>query len=148
MPKVALYLISIVLVLFTLFAPLSFLKPFKDRLFQLAIAVLIVGVVALEPFAGLLLGIAAIVGYARVHASLLGPLARRFPGSTESITPFVTAKHLKDAQDNVVSEKEYETPIKGIKGVYGEPVYSAQGTEKSKDILPGRSKEIGSPIMD
>jgi len=76
----------------------------------------------------------------------LGPIVGLRPGSSELITPYVTAQNLKDAQNNIVSEKEYEQPIKGIRGVYGEPVYSAQGTEKNKDILPGRTKEMGSPI--
>lgn len=128
--------------------PISLLKPMKDLVFQLGLAILIVGLVVYDPFLGLLIGIATIIGYARIHTAFLGPIVRLRPGSSELITPYVTAQNLKDAQNNVVSDTEYEKPIKGIKGVYGEPVYSAQGTENNKDILPGRVKEMGAPIQD
>lgn len=140
------YLTGVILIILLMLVPVTLLKPFKDLLFQIGIAILIVGFVVYDPFLGLLVGVSAIIGYARVHAAFLGPIVGLRPGSSELITPYVTAQNLKDAQNNIVSEKEYEQPIKGIRGVYGEPVYSAQGTEKNKDILPGRTKEMGSPI--
>jgi len=148
MKSIFAYSVAIIFILAVMLVPITFLKPLKDNLFQLGLAVLIVGLVVYDPFLGLLVGIGAIVGYARIHAAILGPIVGLRPGSTELITPYVTSQNLKDAQNNVVSEKEYEVPIKGIKGVYGEPVYSAQGTEQNKDILPGRMKEVGAPIQD
>jgi hypothetical protein len=146
MKSIFAYSIGVVFILLVMLVPMTFLKPFKDLVFQLGLAILIVGLVVYDPFLGLLVGVGAIIGYARVHAAFLGPIVKMLPGSTELITPYVTAQNLKDAQNNIVSDKEYEQPIKGIRGVYGEPVYSAQGTEKNKDILPGRTKEMGSPI--
>lgn len=148
MKSIFAYSVAIIFILAVMLVPITFLKPLKDNLFQLGLAVLIVGLVVYDPFLGLLVGIGAIVGYARIHAAILGPIVGLRPGSTELITPYVTAQHLKDAQNNVVNDTEYERPIKGIKGVYGEPVYSAQGTENNKDILPGRMKEMGAPIQD
>jgi hypothetical protein len=121
------YLIGIALILFAAFIPFDFLTPMKHIVVQVGIAIIIVGLVIYEPIVGLLFGIAAIVAYARIHAAILGPMVGLRPGSVDYITPFVTAQNLKDAQNNVVDEKEFETPITGIKGVYGEPVYSTQG---------------------
>jgi MFS superfamily sulfate permease-like transporter len=45
----------------------------------------------------------------------------------EKALEYITPQNLKDAQSNVVSETAYEKEYVGIKGVYGEAVYGAQG---------------------
>jgi hypothetical protein len=42
---------------------------------------------------------------------------------------FITPTHLREAQSNVVDNTSYKTEYKGIKGVYGEEVYGAQGID-------------------
>lgn len=50
----------------------------------------------------------------------------------ESALDFVTPQNLIDAQSNVVSEVANEKEYIGIKGVYGEAVYGAQGLSELK----------------
>jgi hypothetical protein len=58
--------------------------------------------------------------------------------NAEKLIDYITPENLKDAQNNIViNDNQYEKEWKGIKGVYGEEVYGAQGLE----ILPGYSKE-------
>lgn len=58
--------------------------------------------------------------------------------NAEKLIEYITPEDLKNAQNNIVIEdNQYEKEWKGIKGVYGEDVYGAQGLE----ILPGYSKE-------
>lgn len=58
--------------------------------------------------------------------------------NAEILIDYITPENLKDAQNNIViNDNQYEKEWKGIKGVYGEEVYGAQGLE----ILPGYSNE-------
>ena len=58
----------------------------------------------------------------------------KYPMNSLVTNEYITEQHLKDAQNNVVNNSnEYI----GIKGVYGEPVYSSQGIDK---IMPGFDK--------
>lgn len=52
----------------------------------------------------------------------------------ERALDYVTPENLIDAQSNVVSETANEKEYIGIKGVYGEPVYGAQGLS---ELQPG-----------
>ena len=53
----------------------------------------------------------------------------RSKGFHEKDLEFITPLHLKKAQTNIVSEVDYTKEYKGIKGVYGEAVYGAQGID-------------------
>lgn len=52
----------------------------------------------------------------------------------ESALDYITPENLKEAQSNVVSETTYDKEYVGIKGVYGEAVYGAQGLS---ELQPG-----------
>ena len=102
----------------------------------LAGAVVVAVVVLGDAPTGLILGLALLVLTARVNARALGidlsawgldfgkPSA---PG--DLLRAYVTPKNLHDAQSNRVSERDDE--VKGFEGVYGEPVYGAQGLDKA-----------------
>jgi len=139
-------LLMVVLIIVVSILPVKYFGIMTEVAFQLAMAVLVVGLVMVDPFTGLLAGISLAIVYARVHADILGPLVGLRPGSVEKIIPYVTAENLKDAQNNVFDESNVDVGLKGIKGVYGEPVYSAQGIENNKDVLPGWTMEEGSPL--
>lgn len=139
-------LIMVLLIIIVSILPVKYFSIMKEVAFQLAMAVLVVGLVLVDPFTGLLGGISLAIIYARVHIDILGPLVGLRPGSVEKIIPYVTEANLKDAQNNVVDESNIDIGLKGIKGVYGEPVYSAQGVENNKDVLPGWIMEEGAPL--
>ena len=58
----------------------------------------------------------------------------KYPMNSLVTTNYITEKHLKDAQNNIVNERNYTNEYIGVRGVYGEQVYSSQGTDK---IMPG-----------
>jgi len=57
----------------------------------------------------------------------------------EKALEYITPQNLKDAQSNVVSETAYEKEYVGIKGVYGEEVYGAQGLS---ELTPGYERVL------
>jgi hypothetical protein len=46
------------------------------------------------------------------------------------VTDYITPANLKDAQNNIFDETNFAKDMVGIRGVYGEAVYSAQGIDK------------------
>ena len=81
---------------------------------------------------GFLIGLSAIVLYSRVFMHVYGIdiMGRKSSGRSSAYsTGYVTPKNLEDAQTNVFDPTVMGMPYKGIHGVYGEAVYSAQGYE-------------------
>ena len=69
---------------------------------------------------------------------LTGRQSKNYPMES-LVNAYITPKNLEDAQNNIVSDTAYNKEIKGIKGVYNEPVYGAQGIDNT---MPG----YGSPF--
>lgn len=57
----------------------------------------------------------------------------------ESVLDYITPENLREAQSNVINENVFDKEYIGIKGVYGEEVYGAQGLSELK---PGYSREL------
>lgn len=102
--------------------------------------------------AGVILGVSILIMYVRVYAKTYGitlDLASLFNTGKSAgngkypmrslVTDYITPEHLKDAQDNIFDETNFSKEMVGVRGVYGEPVYSAQGTERSPlgTVIPG-----------
>lgn len=112
---------------------------------QLVIATLILATLVLyDAYVGVILGIALIVAYYRVflghfkgdkNALNNGDLRSQGP-MVNLVSNYITEQNLEDAQSNKVADEDVE--IKGVAGVYGEPVYGAQGLDKT---MPGYFKE-------
>jgi hypothetical protein len=115
---------------------------------QVVIGTIVVAVILFDNFAsGLVLGIAVLVMFTRVFAKQYGidlNLQTLFSMKSDTanarypmkslIRDYITPENLKDAQNNIYDETNFKKEMKGIKGVYGEPVYGAQGADFS---MPG-----------
>lgn len=99
-----------------------------------AVAMILLG----DAIAGLAMGLGVLLLYFRIYREMLGfPGIGGAPGSIDRSlvgTDYVTPEDLKRAQDNVVDETNFATEMKGVRGVYGEPVYGAQGMDRT---MPG-----------
>lgn len=112
---------------------------------QLIVGTLVVLYLLLrDPVAGLLLGVAVLLAYFRAYSDKYGvawnPLSRsdKYPMAS-LVSDYITPEHLKNAQTNVVDEKELKNELKGFRGVYGEEVYGAQGLDAT---MPGYEQTI------
>lgn len=82
---------------------------------------------------GFIFGLIMATIYIRLYdIKLLVPSDKEKTGFREKDLDFITPLHLKKAQTNIVSETDYDKEYKGIEGVYGEPVYGAQGLDREK----------------
>jgi len=111
---------------------------------QVVLGTLVIAIVLFDNvIAGLIIGIAVLIMYMRVYVTKFGITinlwnwdkgqSNAYPMKT-LFNEHVTAANLKDAQNNVVNQDDYDKEMVGVKGVYGEAVYSAQGTDK---LMPG-----------
>jgi hypothetical protein len=116
---------------------------------QVVLGILVIAIILFHNAAsGLILGIAVLIMYLRVHSKQYGVdinLSSMFRPLTEKLSSakypmgslvknYITPQNLIDAQNNIYDKTNFTTEMKGIKGVYGEPVYGAQGTDKT---MPG-----------
>lgn len=136
--------LAIVLWVATLLVPADLLLWMKDDLW-----VLVVGTVALlvlvlwDAPTGFFLGLAVLTALFRIHVNRLNVFGwissvQENGGHTiRTKSLFTTETHLERAQSNVVNKKDYSQEIIGIQGVYGEPVYGAQGITRDANALPG-----------
>jgi len=106
---------------------------------QIALGILVVAVTIFDNFAtGLILGIAVLLMYLRVYVIKYGVSLEFWKVAAATadgkypmkslVKGYVTSQHLKDAQDNTFDDQNFDKELIGIKGVYGEAVYGAQGT--------------------
>ena len=134
--------IALLLLITAIVLPSGVLSVFYNPVAQLVAAVVVVATLLfVDPFAGLVLGLALLAIYFRLYRDsemakdwargdeprTAGPMARLVSG-------YITPKHLEDAQNNVVSN---DKEMIGISGVNGEAVYSSQGTDA---MMPGYDK--------
>jgi hypothetical protein len=119
---------------------------------QLILSVLIVMILlTYDLLIGIALAIALIVAYYRVNLDILGISSlwnnkntKYYEGDMKGLVQkYITPQHLESAQNNVIDKKNAAIEMKGIKGVYGEPVYGAQGMDAS---MPGYEPTIGEAV--
>jgi len=138
--EVGLRLLAILLIIIAILIDVKHVHPLINiHYIQIIIAALLILVIIADPIAGLISALALMTLYIRITDNYApkAHIVRREGDFNIIKTPFVTADNLKSAQNNVVStEKELDNGIKGIKGVYGEAVYGAQGLDKE---MPGYS---------
>ena len=103
-------------------------------------AVVVFSVLFLDHIFGFILGLAALVLYTRVFMRKYGYNGYPMSVFKGKQSAYITPENLNDAQNNVVDPKDVNVPYVGSKGIYGEPVYSAQGLDTN---LPGIEKSVG-----
>jgi hypothetical protein len=115
---------------------------------QIVLGTFVVAIILLDnAIAGLIMGLAVFVIYMRVYADkygiTLGMLTYTSKRNSDKypmkslLKEYITPEHLKDAQDNTFDNDSFNKSMIGIRGVYGEAVYSAQGIDK---VMPGFEK--------
>jgi hypothetical protein len=144
LPKI----ISIGLLLATLLIDIKYVQFIVNPDIQLILGTTIIAIIVFfDAWAGLILAIAVFILYLRVYSNkyglniseiLTGRQSKNYPMES-LVNAYITPKNLEDAQNNIVSDTAYNKEIKGIKGVYNEPVYGAQGIDTT---MPG----YGSPF--
>jgi hypothetical protein len=132
-------LLSLVVLLILALIPTSAIQVLMMAEAQLVAATLVLIIlIVYDVYTGFILALALIVAYFRLYGSGLtfmdGDDVRRKGPMANLVTRYITPEHLHDAQNNVVDERDFSTEMVGIKGVYGEPVYGAQGMNKG---MPG-----------
>ena len=142
LPKI----ISILLLLFTLLVNVKYVQFIVNPDIQLILGTTIIAIIVFfDAWAGLILAISVFILYLRVYSVkyginmrdiLTGRKTANYPIET-LVDAYITPKHLEDAQSNIVNDTAYNKEIKGIKGVYNEPVYGAQGIDNT---MPGYGK--------
>ncbi len=136
-------IIALLVVIVAAVVPLNTLGFVKSQVMQFVLAcVVVLWMIFMDVYAGLMLGIALLIAYFRMNSQHIlswGWGNRRNAGPmTTLVQDYITPENLHDAQTNVVSVGDYGVELKGIDGVYGEPVYGAQGMDK---VMPGWTKE-------
>lgn len=129
-----------------------------DAQFILAIAV-VASILFYDVICGFLLGVIVIVMYFRFYIEKYGisvwdwasgnGRASATPNGQWSMKPlverYITPEHLEAAQKNTVADKnQLDIDYRGIRGVYGESVYGAQGLGgNGAGMLPGYEPTSG-----
>ena len=122
---VILRLLAISLLILAAFIHPSAVFPLIHRSdVQLSAAIILILVVLSDVTAGLVLALACMAIWIRVHDGRTDRESRKVvkrDGAIDVITvPYITPEDLKAAQSNVVNPSEYDKGIKGMKGVRGE----------------------------
>lgn len=125
---------------------LKFISKLEWQLFLGTLAILFI--LFVDPYTGLLLGLLFLVTYLRFYMkefniSFTEKEYNKYPMNSLVTSNYITEKHLKDAQNNIVNERNYTNEYIGVRGVYGEQVYSSQGTDK---IMPGINGSVFAPF--
>lgn len=140
-------IIALLLVIGATVTPVgNFSEILESRVVQFVMAVIVVLITIIhDVYTGLLLGLALIILYFRMHSRLIanwGDIpnldSRKGGPMAGLVQEYITPEHLQSAQSNVFEMNDYDVEMKGIKGVYGEPVYGAQGIDAT---MPGYTKE-------
>lgn len=137
---------SLLLLILLTIAPTYLFSELMKPEVQLIVATIVVGVlVVYDVFTGFILAMGIIILYMRLYGVGItygdSDAVRRQGPMANLVTNYITPQHLKDAQNNTIDSEGAGTEIIGIKGVYGEPVWGAQGLDKS---MPGYENETGS----
>lgn len=122
----------------TMISPRSFYALTRADIQVIIAAVVIFTILFVDHIFGFILGLSALVLYSRVFMDKYGISPRK--ALSVNVTDYITPKNLEDAQSNVFDAAKVNEPYKGVSGVYGEAVYSAQGLDMQ---LPGLEKALG-----
>ena len=107
----------------------------REWLYILSTVILLI-LLFVDVVTGFILALALITLIVKMYNVHL-PWGYRSP-SQPALLDYITPEHLRSAQNNIIIDEDgYQKEWKGIKGVYGEDVYGAQGIE----IFPGFSNE-------
>lgn len=111
---------------------------------QLVLGALVVLSFVMDPWAGVLLAGAALVVLQRSQQRLFGGAGAETRLESAAM---VTPEGLHGMQSNVFSPLDYKKSMVGIRGVYGEGVYGAQGLDDARaGALPGFLDARGSAV--
>lgn len=133
-------MISVLLLLLAALVDVKRVAFMSNRDAQLVATTIVVAVILFgDAICGLALGLALLVLYFRVYRDMLGlriwsPASKPGLMDRSLVREYITEAHLDSAQNNIVDERDFATEIKGVKGVYGERVYGAQGLDTE---MPG-----------
>lgn len=128
-----------------------------DAQFILAIAV-VLAILFYDVVCGFLLGVIVIVMYFRHYIEKYGisvwdwASGAAAPNGAWSMKPlverYITPQHLEAAQSNTVADKaQQDIDYRGVRGVYGESVYGAQGLGgNGAGMLAGYEAAPGSAV--
>jgi len=139
-------LVALFLIILVSLINVSYLKFISTIEWQIILGTIIIALILFgDAITGLLFGLLFLITYLRYYMvkfniNFWETKYNKYPMKSLVTTDYITEQNLKDAQNNIVNERSYKTAYVGVRGVYGEDVYSAQGTDKTDKIMPGISK--------
>lgn len=115
----------------------------KEWQYIIAVSVLFT-LLFVDSVTGFIFAVILAILYVRIYDVKIFSTRPKYTVFDEKALEFITPEHLAAAQSNVVSATTYDKEYVGIKGVYGEDVYGAQGLYEvkpgySSDVAPGDS---------
>lgn len=129
-----------ILITATLIDPTPF-KVLTRADIQIVFAALIVFVILfVDHIFGFMIGLSVLVIYSRVFVNTYGVRPFGNKVTEGQVSAYVTEQHLDNAQNNIVDAAHVDEPYKGVNGMRGEAVYSAQGLDRD---LPGMELSVG-----
>jgi MFS superfamily sulfate permease-like transporter len=99
----------------------------KEWQYILSVAILVT-LLFIDSVTGFIFALILVTIYIKIYDVKVPKLIQKNVYSEDTLD-FITPTHLREAQSNVVNDASYKTDYKGIKGVYGEQVYGAQGLD-------------------
>jgi hypothetical protein len=128
-------IIALALLFVSAWIPLNLIQFVVLPEVQMVVGTLIVlYIVLVDAVGGFIAGVAVLIMYFRVFGNKFGLTWGQAIGLKTVEKPYVSEQLLESAQSNVFSKSDLNVEMKGIKGVYGEEVYGAQGQDRS---MPG-----------
>ena len=142
-------ILSLVVLILSMLLNTESMKGIINPDVQLLLGTIVVAIIIfLDSVSGLLLGLSLLIAYLRVYAKkyninmkeiITNKRTRDYPNAPLISSYYITPKDLENAQNNIVSNDNYNKEVKGFTGVYNEPVYGAQGIDK---IMPGYTNQF------
>lgn len=99
----------------------------KEWQYIISVAILLT-LLFIDSVTGFIFALILVTVYIKIYDVKVPKLIQKNVYSDDALD-FITPTNLREAQSNVVDDASYKTDYKGIKGVYGEQVYGAQGLD-------------------
>lgn len=99
----------------------------KEWQYIISVAILLT-LLFIDSVTGFIFALILVTVYIKIYDVKVPKLIQKNVYSEDALD-FITPTNLREAQSNVVDDASYKTDYKGIKGVYGEQVYGAQGLD-------------------
>lgn len=137
---IVLRILILALIILVTLIDVSYIQFIAHLEWQLLLGTLALLVILfVDPYTGLLLGLLFLITYLRYYMkkfniTFMEMKYNKYPMNSLVTSNYITEKNLKDAQNNIVNDASFANEYVGVRGVYGEQVYSSQGTDK---IMPG-----------